>query len=258
MGFFTICAPMQAGTAEALPAALPFEPDEVDCAWFLDERFGDLLEEQLRVARWGEGDQVATIRYRYRFLRQPNVPDTVDGSLPRNQSFQIDIMSGEPLRDPFHVFRHVPPQDHKHMKILVSAGFDRPIWIHLNWLDEHGQGETQHVELPNGDRVRKPTHFDVIGPYVGDFQQITWPFPLGEGGLREYHEKFEYAVAYSADGEISELLQCGRLDAYPNPSCAYSFRIDPLRAKVRFNRRLLDQIEFVRHRARTFVGCLLQ
>jgi len=144
------------------------------------------------------------------------------------------------------------------MTILVRADFDHPIWVLLNWIDELGSGEDFHINLPNGDLVRRPTYFNTIGSYVSDFQQISWPFLEGEGGLREYHRKFEYAVALDADGEIFEILQCGRRDSYPNPRCDYSFRIDPLRVKVSFNRRLLDQIEFVRHRARAFIECLVR
>lgn len=253
---FFICIHWAVAQAEPLGHRLPelaARPDSVECAFYRHRRFGDPIAEDLRVARWGQPDQTVTIRYRYRYLKQPYVPDTIDGSLPRNQTFRLDPATGRPFDPPWATFRTVRPQDYTHVRMLISAGFNRPIWVHLNRLDELGTWVDHYVDLPNGDRIRRPSEYRIAGPFVSDFSEIVWPFDLGA-----WNERREYAVAFDAKGEISEILTCARPKAYPNPGCDLQFRIDPLIAKVRFNRRLLDRIDQIRHRAWTFLGCLLQ
>jgi len=205
----------------------------------------------LGVARWGQPDQAIELSYRYDFLTQPNVPDTVDGTLERSESFQIDIQTGNALPNPRTELLSLPTQEYTHLTMLVSAGFDRPIWVHLNRLGEIGAHTNEYLTLSNGDRVRRSTAFVLGKIYVSDFRAISWDFDTGD-----YNRRFEYGVALDEQGEIIEILQCGRDREFTNPTCTFSFRDDPLRVGARFNKRQLPWINLIRNHAQTFVACL--
>lgn len=241
----------QAGLADTIPTVRPFESDKTDCGFFLSDRFGELREETLRVPRWGADDQTVKIRYRYDYLRQPNVPDTLDGSLPGSQSFEIELETGTPPEMSGYARRHALPQKYTHFSLFVKTGLDRPIWVYLNRLDKRGPSTGSHLTLTNGDIVRKPVNFSIGDLYIGDFREISWNFTLGERDARS-----EYAVAMDDSGKITELLRCHREGTYPNPGCRYSFRNDPFWARVRFNRSEIDKIDYVRNWAQSFVSCL--
>jgi hypothetical protein len=102
--------------------------------------------------------------------------------------------------------------------------------------------------MENGFYIEKPTPFRRTGAIFFGFEQVVVP----DGQSQD----LEFFIHSNANGELTSVLYCSRIGAFPNPQCHLYEEIGLFEVSVDFRRTLMPQIEVITRHARAFVSCL--
>lgn len=180
-----------------------------------------------------------------------------DGTYPPENGglFRLDIETGEPEKDGVTNRNGfvLSPMKYTHFNLLASAKFYER--TPENIIDIYSHSKNFTIEdyfsgyLDDGYfiRTRKLNYILTKNIFFG-FQEILIPEKRFETG--------DFYIRSDLNGEVESVLNCNKLEQYPNPQCNLYEKVGIFAVSAGFNRSQVSHVNQIRYHARRFVACL--